>query len=219
MAYTQNPTWHDWPNTDTQHTAATDNNIETGILDASNRLDYAEANLITTGESNYNRSAVALTTGQLTSQVLYLTYITARLTSTVTTMTTYVTTAAAATPTICRIGVYSVAGNGDLTLINSTTNDTALWNATGANSKALSSSWSKVRATRYAIGCLVNTGAAGPTLVCANVTTGAGMYLVLSTPPRLLGILTAQTDLPSSVTEASLVAATSARFPYLEFTP
>lgn len=182
------------------------------------RLDADEGSYITTGESNVlNRNALAA--NQHNTGFLYLAYFTARITATVTNVVTYVTAIAAATPTICRIGVYSVAGNGDLTLLNSTTNDTTLWNATGANTKALSSTWSKVKNTRYAVGTIVVTAAAGPTLV-GNVIPGlsATAYTVLGNAPRVVGTLGSQTDLPSSVTEASLVGSTVFRWPYVEFT-
>lgn len=124
-------------------------------------------------------------------------------------------TAAAATPTLVRGGLWSVAANGDLTLIRSTTNDTAVFVATGTTyTKALDASWTPTVGARYAAGVLVVTGVAAPTLVGLAQLTG--MSALTTTTLRIGGNVTAQTDLPASVLAGSL--GDSGHLPYIEFT-
>jgi hypothetical protein len=158
-------------------------------------------NLLASGEETFPREAVG-TTATMTSGMLRLSFFTATKTETVTSLACGVgSTAAAATPSLIRFGVYSVAENGDLTLIASTANDTALLATTFAkHTKALSESWSKTAGTRYAIGLLVVTGATAPI-----VSATAGNPGINARAPRLTGSLTGQTDLPASVDNASIV--------------
>lgn len=115
-------------------------------------------------------------------------------------------TAAGATPTLVRIGLYSVAANGDLTLIASTANDTTLLAATNTTyTKAFSASATVAYGDRLAIGVLVVSGATMPTL--AGVTGTGSAELAVA--PRLTASLAGQSDLPSSVTAGSLSATTS----------
>jgi hypothetical protein len=120
------------------------------------------------------------------------------------------TTAAAATPTLCRIGLFSVAANGDLTLIGSTPNDTTLFAAAStAYSKALSASATLLAGQRYAMGILVVSGVGVPSF------QGQVPVLLASEgamAPALASVLSGQTDLPSSVAVGSLSFATNQRF-------
>lgn len=110
-------------------------------------------------------------------------------------------TAAGATPTLVRFGLYSVAANGAGTLVASTPNDTTLLAAQAtAYTKAWSAPVELVAGQRYAFAHLVVTAAAAPTLV-GNVLGDANMAAVT---PRLAGLLTAQSDLPASFTNAAL---------------
>jgi hypothetical protein len=120
------------------------------------------------------------------------------------------TTAAGATPTLCRIGLYAVALNSQNvltgTLVASTVNDTTLF---AAASTAYARSWSAAvtptLGARYALGVLVVTGAAAPTLVGES-------FLVASEsaqPPRLGGSLAGQSDLPATWVDSALTASGS----------
>lgn len=158
----------------------------------------------TTGECvpdrNYWVGSVTCTSG-----ALQLTYFTALRSESITTVQTYTSsTAAGATPTICRIGIYSVASSGDLTLLASIANDTTLWAGTNtAYSRSLTSTFTKTVGQRYAIGTLIVTGAATPTLngqLWAGANTGPGIA------PRLSAAVTGLADLPASVLNASLSA-------------
>lgn len=129
-------------------------------------------------------------------------------------------TAAAATPTLIRFGIYSVAGNGDITLIGSTPNDTTLLAAANTRySKALSVSTPLTRGSRYAFAHLVVTGAATPTY--PGLSPGSGLIsslnLEMGEAPRLGGNVTGQTDLPSSVTAASIADSSHQLYAVLTF--
>lgn len=137
------------------------------------------------------------------SGTLVLTYRRSPSTFTATQIRSGSSTAAGATPTLIRLGLYSVAANGDLTLIASTINDTTLYGAANtAYGKALSSSVSLVRGQWYAYGMLIVSGASMPALVAPS--SQAYSSLVLSTAPRLSGARAGQTDLPASITSANV---------------
>lgn len=106
------------------------------------------------------------------------------------------TTAAAVTPTLCRVGIYTIDGSGNLTLAASIASDTTIWSNNGVEyERALDVSFSKVAGTRYAVGSLCVTGQTAPNL--------AGMQGshpgINAIAPRLAGTIGSQTDLPSSV--------------------
>lgn len=152
----------------------------------------------------------------MSTQALRLVYFTARKTETITQLRMVCGgTAAAATPTLVRFGIYTVASNGDLTLTASTTNDTAVFAATNTGyTKTLSASWSKVAGLRYAFGSLVVTSATAPNVLGTFLGVSAS---VASVAPRLVGIVTGQSDLPSSVLAGNVGADSSA--PYGEMLP
>lgn len=130
-----------------------------------------------------------------------LSYLTADKTVTVSSMTALVGgTAAAATPTLCKFGIYSVAANGDLTLIASTANDTSLFaSANIAYTKSLSSSVTLIQGQRYAFAFLVVSATTMPQLWAAYSNT-----LEWGLEPRIAGSLTGQTDLPGSISAGSV---------------
>jgi hypothetical protein len=138
-----------------------------------------------------------------TSGALFLTYFTARKDEAETKVRSYSTgTAAAATPTLVRIGLYQAESNGDLTLVASTANDTTLYAAANtAYEKALQAGYSLVKGRRYALGFLVVSGVAVPTLAAAPANTALDET---AKTPRLSGVLTGQTDLPTTITAASI---------------
>lgn len=110
-------------------------------------------------------------------------------------------TAAAATPTLVRMGVYSVADNGDIALIGSHANDTALFATINtAYAKTLTTPVSLAQGARYACAVIIVTGAATPTVngVTYIDATTAGL------DPREAGSVASQTDLPASVVAASI---------------
>lgn len=125
-------------------------------------------------------------------------------------------TAADATPTICRIGLYLVARDSQNvlggTLVASTANDTALFAVADTTyTKSWSVPYSMQLGQRYALGVLVVTGATAPTLVGRSFLSTAEA----ATDPRLSGVLTAQADLPATFLDSALAVSASAPYAVL----
>lgn len=110
-------------------------------------------------------------------------------------------------PTMIKFGVYSVASNGDLTLIAVTANDTSLFTVAFASAtKAFVAPCPFVRGNRYAAATLVITaGTIGN--MWGTATMAGGM---LDDAPTLAKQVTGQTDLPSSIPTASATGVASA---------
>jgi len=172
-------------------------------------LDVLQPGALTVGESTIARDWCSTTSAATATGVLRLSYFTARVSETTTQVRVISgATAAGATPTLVRIGFYSIASDGAGTLVASTASDTALFAAaTAAYTKSWSSSYAKTAGQRYALGVLVVTAATAPTLLGINF--GAASELAIA--PRLAGSLSSQSDLPSSFTGAS-VATSGSRF-------
>lgn len=182
---------------------------DTGVTNAATAQRYADNNrrLLTTGEDSISRLFCFSSSGcTMSSQSMRIVYFTALKTENITQLTTYTLgTAAGATPTKCRLGVYSVDGStGDLTLLYSTTNDTAMWAGTNtAYTKSLDGTWAKVAGTRYAIGVHIVTAAATPVLAGLSGNAAA----IFSAAPAISYRKDSLADLPSSATHASLITA------------
>lgn len=143
------------------------------------------------------------TNNATTSGRLYLSYCTAYQSRTLTTGRVISgNTAAAATPTLVRLGIYTVASNGDLTLVASTPNDTALLSVTFTMyGKAYSTPYVTITGQRYAFGLLVVSGATMPTIMGPGTVDSS----ITAAAPRLSAHVPGQTDLPASVAVGSLV--------------
>ena len=111
------------------------------------------------------------------------------------------TTAAGATPSLIRYGLYSVASSGDLTQVGVTPNDTSLLaGAINLFAQTMSASVTLIEGQLYAIAALVVTAATAPTLAGALPSSGND----LAQTPRMSAVLTAQSDLNSTYTAGSL---------------
>lgn len=143
------------------------------------------------------------------SQQMTLAFFTARRSESITTMETYTGgTAAGATPTLCQMALYSIARNGDGTLLAASTNDTALWASTNTvYSKTLDATVSKVAGQRYAGAVLIVTGAAVPVLTGPAFVGAAQTVVGIQRSRPVAASLTGQASLPASFTAASLGAA------------
>lgn len=164
-------------------------------------------NTLDVGEAVYQRVDITSSAATLASGSLRLSYFTAKVQEMISQVRFYSgTTAAGATPTLVRVGIYQVdESTGDLTLVGSTPNDTTLLAATQTQYvKALSAPFLKERGRRYAVGILVVTAAAMPTL--AGQTTTPASECAIS--PRTVAY-TAQTDLPASISAGSLTNGSS----------
>ena len=171
---------------------------------------YISSTSLAAGQFVPPRQQVNGLTSAMASGILYGVCFTADKTETVSNVTLYTGgTAAAATPTLVRVGIYSLDSSNNATLVGSTPNDTTLFSATNtAYAKALTSSFTKTVGTRYFIGLLVVSGAATPNFVGfvgAGSTQSDSIYGVA---PALSYQITGQTDLPSSISNAVLVNGT-----------
>ena len=173
---------------------------------------------LTTGEEAFLRSLGNSNVLTLASQQLRLTYFTARKTETIASVRFALGgTAAGATPTLSRIGIWTADGAGALVAqIAATTNDTALFMGTINTqvTKALTAPFVKQAGQRYAVGLVNVTAAANPT-VCGNLATGLNVEVGLA--PRLSGVVAAQADLPATLASGS-IANDNAR-PYVALVP
>lgn len=149
------------------------------------------------GESAMPRELAMSAAVTMTSGTMRLSYFTARKTETITSVRIISgTTAATATPTLVRVGIYSQAANGDLTLVASTANDTALLAGTSTvYTKALQASWAKVAGQRYAFGILVVSGVAMPTLTGYAYQTSITSEIFQA--PMTCSAVASLSDLPS----------------------
>lgn len=171
-------------------------------------LTALEADLAVVGEYAPRRELINSNAGAAASQTLMLTYFTARRTETINNM--YIMsggTAAAATPTICRMGVFSVADNGDITPLASIANDTSLFSATNTEyTRALTTPFAKVAGVRYACGVLVVTAVAAPSFHSHSFPATAPPNTFGRDNPALVGRVTGQAAWPTAtILNASIV--------------
>ena len=175
---------------------------------ASTDADYLFGQNLASGETVIPRLNAG-TGAALVSQKVVFSYWTAVRTETCNTIIGVTAgTAAAATPTYCAMGIYSVAANGDLALLAQCANDTTLFASTFTTySRALTSTLSKVRGVRYAFAYLVVSGSAMPAMNGYN-----GSVVMPSVAPLLAGSITGQSVLPSTVGHASVVSSSNMNF-------
>lgn len=145
----------------------------------------------------------------LANGTMLVTHFTAMLDKTVTTLQFYCVTAATfGGGALFRLGLCSVASNGDLTLLAATASDLTLIQSNGGtNTKAFDGvtgtspgSVAMVRGNRYAIVVLA-TGMSSAGSIRGVALGAAGMT---ARAPRMAGSVAGQTDLPSSVVSASI---------------
>lgn len=167
----------------------------------------ASLGLSTTVEDTVPRKMVNVAC-QTVSGRLTLTYFTALATATRSSVTIVPTLAAAATPTLARVGLYLVNGDDTLTLVASTANDTNLFNvANTAFTRTFSASYGLTAGVRYALGILVVTAATVPQFAGSGPSVASSALGLLT--PREAGYLNGQTDLPATVA-AALTGGTNA---------
>lgn len=176
--------------------------LTSSVVDLSAQ-QLAPAVLLSSGEEVISREVVSANTATVSGRV-QLTYFTARKSETTTQTKMYTgATAAGATPSLCRIGLYSIDGSGNGTLVAAVANDTTLFGSTNSGfTRSWSSSYSKVAGQMYALGIIVISAAAMPTL--ASIAGAANAAAMWSTDRRLTANINSQTDLPSSFVPGSL---------------
>jgi hypothetical protein len=174
------------------------------------------------GAVSMNRELATVGTTVMTSQLLRLTYFTAPRSFTCTRIQLLTGgTAAGATPTLVRAGIYEVnPTTGNLTLVASIPNDTTIFAAANAEyTRNLSVPYSVLAGKRLALGMLVVTAAAAPSIT-GSPAPAAGIANVLGwkNPPAIAAQLAAQADLPAAPTHASL-SATNGGLQYAHLLP
>lgn len=173
---------------------------------------------LASGESTILRSDAGIGNGtHLSTGHLRLVYKTASKTEVISKIQIPTGSAGAgATPTLVRVGVYKEEPNGDLALVASSANNTALFATPSVeNVIPLTAPFTKIRGVRYAVGALVVTVSSSPTVYAATSLLAA----TASKAPRLAAVRTSQSDLPSSITEAQLAASGSSARIYAELLP
>jgi hypothetical protein len=143
---------------------------------------------------------------KLANMRLQLSYFTAALTETCTRIAVNTgSTAAGARPTLVRFGLYSVAANGDLTLVAATTNDTTLLAAANTRyAKATSAAFVKIQGQRYATAVLVVSAAIMPSIFANGPMGGTGLSMLRTGKGRRQARVASQTDLPLKISNASI---------------
>ena len=163
--------------------------------------DYIAGQQLASGEVNLPRYNIG-SSAALVSGTMHLTYWTAEKTETINNIIGNTGNAAAgATPTYCAMGLYSVDGSGNLTLLGQCANDTTLFAGTFiAYTRAVTTPFTKVTGQRYAFAYLVVSAASMPVMIGYNGTT-----VLSSFAPRISGVVSGQAALPASVPAGSVV--------------
>jgi hypothetical protein len=176
-----------------------------GIVVRPSSVPYLDGNLLTVGEETFSRDLIISNMGMISGS-MYLTYFTSRK-SEVTTQVRTLSGSGAATPTLTRVGLFSIDASGDGTRVAVTdAADTTLWaSASTVYTRSWLSSYTKAAGRRYAAAFLF-TGGTPPQL--------RGVSIVLGSEPgateRITGLIAGQTDIPASFSAAS-VAITGVR--------
>lgn len=164
------------------------------------------ADQLAAGEATLSRVYGTGSGVPLTASQVKLTYFTAQRSESITRLRLDTAgTAAGATPTLAKMGVYSVDAAGNLTLVAATASDTSLFGtafASYSRSLASGATWQKIAGQRYAFAALVVTAAATPSIVGTNSSSGAMQFIA----PIVAGAVSAQSDLPATVLAASVVS-------------
>lgn len=156
---------------------------------------------ITVGQSTILRRDVLTSAVGTLSGTLRLTYFTAVksfIANNIRTGTGGI--AAAATPTLCRVGIYQVDPlDKSITLIGSIANDTTLWAVSSTEYlSALTTPTPIVMGVRYAVGILCVSALATPSFYGENIVLPA----VAARDYRISAAIGGQADLPASLTDA-----------------
>jgi len=162
----------------------------------------AALRLIKVGQETFARMFTNTQSEPLASGVVKFAYFVANKTQTATKASVETGTAAGATPTLCRLGLYSVDAAGDLTLVASTVNDTSLFSTSySVQQRSFSSPYTLVEGMTYALAVLCVTAAATPTFAANNtLLVGADHGLL----PLLGGETAGHLDLPASISSGSI---------------
>ena len=181
---------------------ATDAAVAAADAALDTRLDILEnsptvAAKPTSGIETYSRLYGNSNTVTVTSGVLKLTYFTADVALTVGNLkvVTGAIGSSGTAPTLCKLGLYSVAANGDLTRIAITANDVTMFEvAVSEITRAVTSPVAVTQGTRLALAVLVVSTGTLPQLAGATPS-----ITLASISPRIYGQVSSQSDLPATI--------------------
>lgn len=176
--------------------------LETG--GSSGQPGYLLSTQIAAGESCVPRMPYLGASISLGSGSVKLVYAQAQTTETITKLRAYIGATNGVTPTLARMGVYSVdPTTGDLALLAASASDTTLFTQGSGNAAdaTLTTPWDKVAGTWYAWAVIQVGAATAPTLIGSTIANGGAL---LAEAPRLIGVVNGQTDLPASITAATV---------------
>lgn len=173
-------------------------------------LSYIQGDDLAVGQSTFSRRLIGTGAATIGTGALRLCYFTSWKDEVVTqTRVTSGSTAAGATPTLIRMGLYLIAENGNGTLVAATPNDTTLLAASlTVYTKAFSAPYRMLRGQRYAHALVVVTAATAPTMAGAGVIAVAEGNMA----PKINGVIGGQTDLPASFTDVQVTGSGSAHY-------
>lgn len=117
-------------------------------------------------------------------------------------------------PTLIRLGVWRVETNGDYTPLATTANDVTLFNVFGPVTKALSGAVNFVAGQEYALGFLIVQAAGTLPGVYSSTSPDAAEG---SLPPRIVGAIFSQTDLPTGTIAAATPTTSGTGVVYARF--
>lgn len=180
----------------------------TALAALASLLSITTGGLLTTGEETLHRDLVMSQAITCTSGAIRLRYFTARKTETISQIRVWSgNVAAAATPTLAKVAIFSVAANGDLTrvAVSASVHATLFVATTSQYTVPLVSSFAKVAGQRYAYGILFVTAATAPN---TSGIAGAGAAAPFLADPAICGSIGSQTDMQASYTAAQVAAAT-----------
>lgn len=190
----------------------TDRFLDTDINEIRRRL-YADSGQFImdtpVGESVYDRTQTS-TGAAATTQQLRLCGFTARASQNITQVRVVTgATAAAATPSLCRIGVYSRNGANLYTLVASHANDTALFAAANTTyTKTFTAPFDKVAGVDYVVAILIVSAVAFPTFIAPPVAANTAFQTDAQLlQPVMSGVVAAQADLPATFAGATITNA------------
>lgn len=174
---------------------------QSGLLNKLNYFDLSSA----LGETNCGLRFATNNVSLVSGRVIW-SYFMARRTFTASAIATYTLGTAAGGTTAGFQGIYSVAANGDLTLLSSITSDTTLWGSTNSRyASVLTTPVSIVAGQIYATAILIVTAGAVPSILCMAQTanTADGQAWQLQRP--MAAALTGQATLPASAASGTLI--------------
>ena len=173
------------------------------------QLSYADQEYLLegVGESVYPRVAPAANGAAATTQSLRLVGMLCKRTEPISNIAFSTgTTAAGATPTLVRYGLWERSPlRESYSLVASTVSDLTLLVAANTRyPKATSAPYTKQQGQEYLVGCLVVSAAAMPTFQQYSTAIYTGFAAQLLLPPVRTAQLAAQADLPAIITVSAL---------------